>query len=290
VLRKRTHSYGISLPLPQIFSFQCSIGSISWIRNRIPPGIDITNVLCAKEVHTEVLPNSGAYPIKSTSHSIPIGPQWPPRLSYDRTSIIESRKFSDLIESIDFFTDTPQRSCILSYFVRAEATVHLDQALQLVDDAITKELSASQAGDRPSTLNYQAFFTHCTTPNIHSIPKRMDHVVALWRGGFERFRSTVEYQYHLYLPTYQSHKNVSYATQWNLMIAQHTSTDSPPNISQRDLIRHYHVTGEKIQGPMEMRWAWRYNDLKPRVYYCGGGDALWPCLYIKPIIKDLLRT
>jgi hypothetical protein len=42
-------------------------------------------------------------------------------------------------------------------------------------------------------------------------------------------------------------------------------------------------TGEKITGPMDMRKAWFFNDLKPRVYYANGGDSYFASLYIQDI-------
>jgi hypothetical protein len=57
------------------------------------------------------------------------------------------------------------------------------------------------------------------------------------------------------------------------------------DFSTLDLEKHYFDTGEKIEGPCEMRWAWRYNDLQPRCYYCIGGSNYWPARYAKRIAQ-----
>lgn len=59
-------------------------------------------------------------------------------------------------------------------------------------------------------------------------------------------------------------------------------------VSTADTIRLYVETGEKARGPVEMRSSWRYNDLKPRVYYARGGDTLFASLYIQNIFNTLV--
>jgi hypothetical protein len=55
-----------------------------------------------------------------------------------------------------------------------------------------------------------------------------------------------------------------------------------------DLERHYYKTGERIGGFCELRTAWKFNDLKPRVYYCCGGDMYWPSRYMKFIAQAFM--
>jgi hypothetical protein len=38
-----------------------------------------------------------------------------------------------------------------------------------------------------------------------------------------------------------------------------------------------------VDGPTECRWAWKYNDLKPRVYYARGPDHYYPSRHVQPI-------
>jgi hypothetical protein len=55
-----------------------------------------------------------------------------------------------------------------------------------------------------------------------------------------------------------------------------------------DLEQVYYRTGWRPEGEVEMRSAWKYNDLKPRVYYAQGPSCYNASLYIQPIFNALL--
>jgi hypothetical protein len=66
-----------------------------------------------------------------------------------------------------------------------------------------------------------------------------------------------------------------------------------PAVSTQDIESLYQKTGEKLSGPVEVRWAWKYNDLKPRVYYAIGASCYHAAKYVRPIFNelcDLLRS
>jgi hypothetical protein len=56
-----------------------------------------------------------------------------------------------------------------------------------------------------------------------------------------------------------------------------------------DLEQYYSETGLVILGPSEVRYAWKYNDLKPRIYYALGGEAYFASRYIAMILDSLSR-
>jgi hypothetical protein len=55
-----------------------------------------------------------------------------------------------------------------------------------------------------------------------------------------------------------------------------------------DLERLYAETGCKIGGPVEVRSAWKYNDLKPRVYFARGGTVHHASKYTQQIFNVIL--
>lgn len=61
-------------------------------------------------------------------------------------------------------------------------------------------------------------------------------------------------------------------------------------VTTKDLEVHYARTGEQIGGPCEMRAAWKFNDLKPRVYYAQGGKDYFHARYIKPIAVTFMEA
>lgn len=61
-------------------------------------------------------------------------------------------------------------------------------------------------------------------------------------------------------------------------------------ITTLDLEVHYGRTGEKILGPMEMRYGWKFNDVKPRFYYAQGGHGYHNSKHIKRIAVALMES
>jgi hypothetical protein len=53
---------------------------------------------------------------------------------------------------------------------------------------------------------------------------------------------------------------------------------------------HYYKSGEQLQGQCELREAWKFNDLKPRFYYCRGGSSHIVSKYMKPIAVALMEA
>jgi hypothetical protein len=60
-------------------------------------------------------------------------------------------------------------------------------------------------------------------------------------------------------------------------------------VSTADLESFYSETGVQTGGPCEVRYAWKCNDLKPRVYYAIGGSAYHAAKLIKPIFDAICR-
>lgn len=62
------------------------------------------------------------------------------------------------------------------------------------------------------------------------------------------------------------------------------------SITTKDLEVHNYRTGEEIQGGCEMRAAWRFNELKPRIYYAQGGRDYHRSKYMKPIAVAFMEA
>jgi len=89
-----------------------------------------------------------------------------------------------------------------------------------------------------------------------------------------------------------SRKTVGQQTASHIEEAARTVSDSwmveedPNTVLQ--LERLYHRFGWKIGGPVEVRSAWKYGNLGPRIYYAQGGDAYHSSKYIQEIFNVLL--
>lgn len=61
----------------------------------------------------------------------------------------------------------------------------------------------------------------------------------------------------------------------------------PSQVTPMTCERMYIETGYRVDGPVEVRQAWKYTDLKPRVYYARGGDVLESSLFIQEVANEL---
>jgi hypothetical protein len=87
-------------------------------------------------------------------------------------------------------------------------------------------------------------------------------------------------------PNVQRTKNVSQET---AALASAYIDKDISAITTSDLEEIYHRTGIQVQGGCEVRSAWRFNDLKPRVYYCQGGRDYFGSRYMKRIAVALME-
>jgi hypothetical protein len=62
------------------------------------------------------------------------------------------------------------------------------------------------------------------------------------------------------------------------------------HISFQDIERMYSRGEGYVDGTVEMRQAWKYNDLKPRTYFASGGTMYYPSRYIQPVMNALVDS
>jgi hypothetical protein len=185
---------------------------------------------------------------------------------------------------------SPLLLSFLSYFARAETSHHLEDFQKQKQTSLDKELFAAlESKSHHQVLDYSSLFSVGTRGRLHpQLTGQIDSgVLAIWKQGLHRILTSNRFSDRPLLPSYNARKTVSYATQRNLLLAQgyppESVMDAPKTITSLDLLKHYLWTGSQIPGPLEMRMAWFYNDLKPRVYYCLGGSDYFNGLYIQEI-------
>jgi hypothetical protein len=105
-----------------------------------------------------------------------------------------------------------------------------------------------------------------------------------WAHAAQRFstlfREKVE-RIGILFPRVQRTKNMGQQTCKNLFNDGYNKRGRWWEGRTLDLELHNMATGRRIGGPSELRVAWRYNELKPRPYYCIGGDSHWRTRYQK---------
>jgi len=64
--------------------------------------------------------------------------------------------------------------------------------------------------------------------------------------------------------------------------------DPEESVTTRDCLKLYEETGGYVNGPVEVRTAWKYAQIEPRVYYARGGDVVPSSQFIQPVINRII--
>jgi len=196
----------------------------------------------------------------------------------------------DVWHILDSYLQTPVRRSLLSLVLRG-SPIRQDEAELAVSQGIEKEVSVTQRLDLFPSLNFpfllpwnQAVHTtfHPDLPFRPSLIAQLCHKFLRWKT------TTVP---SMFLVPQAGYKSVGIETRDNFLRQLYPNTPSweLPNriVSTADLEALYCHEGVIIEGPCEMRYAWKYNDLKPRVYYAIGGSAYNAAKYIKPFFDSI---
>jgi len=186
---------------------------------------------------------------------------------------------------------TPIRASILSVYLRACDYEDKTEVNEAVFSGIQKEISVTQRIDLYPSLQYPFFYetSDASSFNIHpDIPFRP--YIQLWiRRRLRQFRSSLK---DVLLLPQMSYKSIGIESSQNLKMA---ISDIPLALQSNvlastvDLERYYSETGCYIQGSAEVRYAWKFNDLKPRIYYAIGASAYFSSRYVWAIFDRLQR-
>lgn len=190
--------------------------------------------------------------------------------------------------------NSPITSGLLSTIIRMAPYRTYDSVIDELTKTINKELTSMVEGMHPASFDYDAVLSRDTellrsTRLYYNLPLNPYTQLEICRqlSDCKRIlRST------LFYPKY-SKKTIGRIGRIGLMHANR-SEDPYECESTEDLEKFYERTGFRIAGPTELRWAWRYNDLKPRVYYARGPAQYYDSAIIQPvfnvIVDSLLST
>jgi len=205
----------------------------------------------------------------------------------DSHTLIEFQDILDLLENV---IDSPLQCSLLSYIVRAESTARPMEFTAVKEATYAKEIGAAfQLYDKPQQLNYSSFLGGDKSAAIHPEVGETPRTQYLLSTGLRSLSNRFSAPTCIFYPFYNKRKNMGYTTQELLQESLGVPAGSyTTEYTSLDLLRHYYRTGNRIGGPIEVRMAWKYNDLKPRVYYALGGDAYWYGLYVQAIANALV--
>lgn len=178
---------------------------------------------------------------------------------------------------------TPIGSSILSCIIRMTPYVDNSSLLEEMQNGIKKELSAALGMYHPVALNYSSIFSRegvCDeglAPNLINQPSLQHSIQKSLLNAVFNIQRT------LLLPRL-SKKTPGHLCQLNAHPVTHELA------TYGDLEKVYHTQGIMLQGPTECRIAFKYNDLKPRIYYAQGSSCFHASKYIQAIFNHLVDS
>jgi hypothetical protein len=186
---------------------------------------------------------------------------------------------------------TPTLRGLLSLYLRSIRLDDEQDAADALAKGLTKELRTTQSTTRVATLSYPflSSWQHAATIPMHSdIPFRpfvqvyMACTLRRWRSQLSRY---------LLLPQC-SYKSIGYISENNLLrdAGIHLDPSVKYHTSTAVLETHYMMTGRQVEGPCEVRAAWKYSQLKPRIYYAIGASDYFAARYTWRIFDSLQRS
>lgn len=205
----------------------------------------------------------------------------------------ESNLLMCLSAGTDPYITSPIFSGLISMACRNIPILNKEEVDELVRASLEKEMRASITRRDTPILNWSTVFNpsrkirHSTplVPGMMYSPDISDHVYQSLCRARSILSSMVIY------PGY-SKKTIGIQGSRNLARATKDMPDLYPN-STFGLEKLYHQTGIQITGPTEVRCAFKFNDIRPRIYFSRGPDQHYPSRYIQPIfnvIVDCLPT
>jgi hypothetical protein len=167
------------------------------------------------------------------------------------------------------------------------------EASWVLRESVAKEFNASQV-EMKTSLSYACLdVEQFSTKPIRYCPCPLLNVdQLLYARNFVSNLITIldRAKTKIWYPHVQRKKSLSITTCENLYAAGYRGDRDYKDFRSLDLELHKVETGVEIEGENEMRQAWKFNELKPRVYYAMGGTSYWKCRYMKPFAVMLMEA
>lgn len=193
-----------------------------------------------------------------------------------------------LLSLLEFGTpyiESPTFSGYISMLVR-NLPFRICEVQRSLEESIEKEILASQEKTHLRTFDYNSFFA-LSSDIRHRTPLAPGFLVNgelhdMLFHGFERAIRRLESM--LLYPDYST-RTLGREASRNLKMASEGFGYFDIENSTQGLEMLYCRTGWMVKGRTEARWAWKFNVLKPRVYYARGPDQYYDSRYVQAIFN-----
>jgi len=176
----------------------------------------------------------------------------------------------------------------VSSLLRCEISICYSGSHEAKEKGVCKEYRAAKDIKHPK-INYSALVGF---PAPWTKYDPMNHnLISQVRRFVDKFLSLLTQDSGPLYPQFQRNKNMSRESAQMLNEEGYKREGKMwRDFGTLDLERYYARTGIMVKGNCEMRLAWKYNELKPRCYYCIGGACYWPARFIKPLAVKMMNA
>jgi hypothetical protein len=186
---------------------------------------------------------------------------------------------------------SPILSSFLSMALRAEHFPDDGTTAEVIQSSINKELAASIESRTP-TINWDALFNSSNLHHMQPLIPNGPYRPYLYLYLRKRLLDWREKMADRVLVPQMSTKTMGLESSCSL----HQCL--PPSLSRKKMRKYSTLEAEQFyaengylpSGPCEMRLAWKFNDLKPRVYYAQGLSAYSSSRFVHDIFDSLQRV
>jgi hypothetical protein len=193
-----------------------------------------------------------------------------------------------LLNTIGYGVDSAFKASLLWMILRSAPELGKVESDEIMTEGLWKEFHASQEEFSSHQVNnYAAIVSerHNTRLNIE-LPLLPHWAPTARYMANQMVKLMADLTHTTLYPKVQRKKNTSRET--GHMLVESGWAGLATEARTVDLEVWYYRTGLQVQGVSEMRVAWKYNDLKPRAYYCAGGESYWPSRYMKEVTNYLM--
>lgn len=197
-----------------------------------------------------------------------------------------------VVPLLDQFIFSPIQCGFVSMLLRMIPYYDPDHLAIIRDETLWKEIHATMGPDRPPNLDYSCLFGHHTSSFYIPLNRFSDPnptLSSMMRTTIQHWKEQLSNRTLLPKIGKKTLGKTSSDNYWRQ--TGHKIEELPllPAITPKDLEKTYMKTAGTITGPVEVRIAYKFTDLKPRVYYAQGATSYFASRYIHSIADTFQR-
>jgi len=197
-----------------------------------------------------------------------------------------------LAHSIGEYLPSAIYSGFISSAVRSAPYIASSESDVILEKSIQSEISAAIEIYKPINLDFRCFLDKDPACRFCPLSERLEAEPMVSTTLYNRFKSTISKFENMILFPKVSKKTVGRECRENMRnVVKWASPKEWVDTQEgscKTLEQIYHRMGIEVKGAVEVRSAWTYGIMKPRVYYARGGNVYHKSKYIQQVFNVIL--